>query len=158
MRVFFLPGTLARPLAAAHDRELPAHVCRHFVQLGRLHSPATRRGRAGQRRQAAPTNGRPTPHMLPLAWPPERPTHAARRAAGAKWPPLRRTGPNLHTDDHQTVAASAHELGVGLAAFASGGAIHSPTGMHVSSGLGVARPRHGADIPLASVCSGYMCT
>ena len=31
-----LPGTLVRPLAAAHDRELPAHVCKHFVQLRRL--------------------------------------------------------------------------------------------------------------------------
>ena len=51
--------------------------------------------------------------------------------------------PNLNTDDHQAATASAHELGVGLVAFASGGAVNSPT--HVSTGLGVACPRHGAD-------------
>ena len=82
-----------------------AHVCKHFVQLGRAPlrrrctppragvPTRTRRWRAGQRRRAAPTSVRPTPHALPLAWLPERPMHVARRAAGAKWRQL--AGPCL---------------------------------------------------------------
>ena len=52
--------------------------------------------------------------------------------------------PNLNTDDHQAATASAHELGVGLVAFAPG-AVNSSTGVHVSTRLGITRARHGAD-------------
>ena len=151
-----LPGTLVRPLAAAHDRELPAHVCEHFVQLRRLSGDVAlsrerefQQGRGdgalgGDGEQPRPTGdprrtrcrsrGR---QNVRRTLPGEQPEPSGRLCA--------EPAPNLHSDDNQTAAASAHELGVGLAAFASGGAIHSPTGMHISSGLGVARPRHGAD-------------
>ena len=99
----------------------------------------TRRWRAGRRRRAAPTNVRPTPHALPLAWPPERPTHVARRAAGAKWPPLRRTGPQPPLRRPPNGSGERARARGRLGGVASGGAIHSPTGMHISSGLGVAR-------------------
>ena len=148
---------LTRPLAAARRRKLPAHVGEDLVQLGRLPSAVTlaseselQQGRGDgalcrdREQRSPPSNPRGTcshthGHLrLKGTLPSEQP-----EPGGS--PSAKPASEFFNTHNHEAAAAGAHQLGVGLVAFASGGAINSTAGVHVSAGLGITRPRNGAD-------------
>ena len=102
-----LPGTLARPLAAAHDRELPAHVCKHFVQRAPLRrpmgDPRRTRGRSRGRQNVRCT----LPHEQPVV---------ARGSARRLAQKARVAANEMRADQRSTYAEVAAHLAVAGAA------------------------------------------